>query len=419
MKKMIIDIGLDKTTVAKVNYSNKNYRILEVGEIENGVSLNNNGTINIKKITSVIKEKYKKEIKSYDVELILPSTMSAYLYKESGKKDKFQDTYDTQTGKLIDKIEIGIGDNGSYKMNEAIYYNKNAINTIVKEFYSQKINVTSIITNISAYQRTMPFFSDTEDAEYDQGAHLYIDVGLSDINCIIFEGNIPIYMKKSGYDLMSIYTAVKSRYEKLTLDQFLSVYTTMMPNTHVESSSPVIDDVIRISQTSEAKEAARKQEQEVLMATAFDDEMYQDETEDNQTDQTQSAETTNHTESGVIANLDNYTLDYEVKNEIKKEIHILMTEVINPEIRDVVNYARESYHIQNLLITSNSMTALNYINYSLSEVYNVFRNRELKDVYHVGNLKIDLSNLSNKPMTLLGCLGSIVCETSKGGKIYA
>lgn len=401
MKKIIINFGIENISVLRVEYKGKTCSVLNSHLIPANKLYNSNGTFDMKKVISKIKELLDKDELGLDVDIVLPSYMTRYEYFESDKKNREPESKESYIGKLTDRIKLNVGSNSHYKIDQVIYYSKKSVKAIQKELYNHNINVVSIVPSISAFQYSMPFY--ISDSEYSGVStnHLMVDIGLNQISCIIYEGNLPIYVKESGYSLYELYSNIKDRFTSLTFNQFMSVYNSMSKYDDIV----INDNVLNVDRSEVAIRAAIQRDQEKLQGAMFDDDLYDMK---NESTDVSGADA----ENSESVNLDSGTKQY-IKNEINNLFDILCR-----EIREVIDFAKNQYGAQSIDICCNDEKAHSYIAGQLSEIFSIRDYISLDEQYNFSNLTIDLSRAQQKTMEIIGCLGDITCSMKKGAEFY-
>ena len=405
MKKLVINIGLENVIITKVDVKGKAIKVIESVSIHSSKFYNNTGNIMIKKIIDAAGNKFPKDIHTLDVDIVLPNYLSSYGFWR-GSKDDIEKFHETYAGKLNDRIEFISGEYDGEKIHQVIYYNKNVINNMIKELYKEKINLNSIVTSISAYQRTLPFYFDSDEMDGSINTVLFVDVGLDTTKFIIFEGDNPIYYSESTYNLYDIFKRAKKNYDELTFGQFLNIFS----NTNPYSDYSQEKQIINISEQYEDIQKANAQELEQMFRDAFDESNYEN-MGNNADDSSEESDT--NADSSNLSNLDKA-----IRNEIYAEISTLLDNVMCTDIHDVGDYIAGEYGIQKIKVVSNSKTAMKFIRSQLSNVYDIFDKPELDRQYEISDIRIDLSDLYKKDVALVGGLGGLICNMakSKGGK---
>lgn len=399
MDKLIIDLGLENITVAKIQVKGKTVKVLEADQIPSEKCLTSNGNINIKEVINKLKEIHGDVANKLDTEIILPNHMSEYNFREVSKSEKTI-AKSKPSGKFDTVVDTVVSDKGSNKILGSISYTKSDIEAMTKELYRNNINVTCIIPSISAYYRAAGFMRYSDDSP-ENGYKLFVDIGVNNIKFIILANGLPVFCKDSDTNLSVTYQTVRERNQGLTMNQFIAIFRSSSPGSYRE-----FDDVLSVSQSYSAIKDAQEREYNKVMADAFDNSIY--EQEQNTDTNTNEAETQNNNVNGILADI-----DYSVKNETYKEIENTMSQV-SQQIREIIDYIHDTYSEQSVEIHSNSSVAMQYIQNKLSDVYYMQTNLELSNIYEIKNIRFDLERLHRKYYSLLGCLGEIVYRNHKG-----
>ena len=391
MKKLVIDFGTEEITVIKVEIKGKVYNVLSSDSLEINRYINDSGTVDVRKVVDEIKDRLGKEATSLDINIVLPDYMTRVQYKETEKLEglKPDDIKEPYGSKLTDKQIIHIGENGTDDITQLVFYSKQVLSGFIKEMYKQKMNVTSAISNYSAYQNTMPLLQRDGEDSGSAGAktRIMVMVGSHNIGCVVMFGNLPVYMKETGVSLYDLYQNIKEQANGLKFSEFMYRYIRTQPRSDFDIQNP---SKIHITQDNSEYEDVE------LTRDLFDSNLYE-------SDDTSAVEAGEHGDRVV--------------NIITSEVSTLMGMVCK-DVKEVVDYISDQYGGTVVEICTNSETARRFFIKDLSDVYDVFSENELAEYINVEGIEINLRKLNRKSLGLCGCIGSLICDIKKGEDFY-
>lgn len=390
MKKLIVDFGTEEITAIKVEIKGKVYKVLSSNSLEINRYINDSGTVDIRRVVDDIKDKLGKEATNLDINIVLPDYMTRVQYKETEKLEglKPDDIREPYGSKLTDKQIIYIGENGTDDITQLVFYNKQQLSGFIKEMYKQKINVTSAISNYSAYQNSMPLLmADGEDSgSAGIKTRIMVMIGSHNISCVVMFGNLPVYIKETGISLYDLYQNIKEQANGLKYSEFMYRYNRTEPRADFDIKNP---SAIRISGANETEN------EWAIDEDYFNSDMYETDKEESESD----------------------AFGDRAANVITGEVSTLMGMVCK-DVKEVVDYISDQYGSRTVEITTNSETARKFLVKNLSDFYDVYSEAELPEYINVEGNEINLKSLNRRSLNLCGCLGSLICDLKKGEDFY-
>lgn len=221
MKKLIINIGQDAVVGATYEQSGKNQNISRAFEFSCLNCYNNHGMLDFVKIVAGIKKSMPKEMRSLDVDLILPTFVTDVQYIDAiGSSEQAEE----KPAHNMTVKTVYIGENHTKKINEKITYNNKVLKGIIDLFYKENINVVRAVSNVSCYHNFMAVFNNDDIFSGNETkTHICMVWGVSKIYYIIMVGNLPIEVRVSDVKLTDLYRDIASMGGDLPLYQILNV----------------------------------------------------------------------------------------------------------------------------------------------------------------------------------------------------
>lgn len=400
MKKLIVDFGVENISLVKVDIQGKNTKVISEESFESSKYLNDSGAFDIKRVASAITSKMGKEATALDMEIVLPSYMTKSNYCETAEfnEKKSAKPEEQNKGKLTDKQVVFIGDSGAGSTTQTIYYSKKALKSFVRELYRAKFNVVSAIGQDSANYHSLVAIQEEESSNTPMSkTRVFVSVGITSISCTVIVGNMPVYIKETGYSLYDLYSNLKEQHESLSFAEFMAIYKKASPYNVYKAEE---GEVAYISKEGTSAEATKQRETNQIIASSFDESMYEDES-DAKTDEPKSLSSDNKIEAAVA-----------------REIQTIF-DMVCPEIKEVVDYTNNQYGAQTIEVCTNSLTARDYISFQISSIYNINGKVTINEQMTIGDNTIDLTALNKPDLRLMACIGAIVCSMKKGADYYA
>ena len=223
MKKLIINIGQEAVVGATYEVSGKDKIINRVFEFSCLNYYNNIGALEFPRIIATIKRLLPKDVRSLDIDLILPTYVTDVEYVDAidapddVSKNAKQDRY------LVKKT-VYIGENQIKKINQNISYNGKMIDGIVSAFHKEKLNVVRALSNISCYHNFMSVFNQEDIfSGNEHKTHICVVWGTSKIYYVIMMGNLPVEVRISDLKFTDMHRDIASMGGDLPLYQILKV----------------------------------------------------------------------------------------------------------------------------------------------------------------------------------------------------
>lgn len=398
MKKLILDFGIEKVSILKVDIKGKGIKVLDCFSLDSSKYYNDSGAIDIKALSNDIKEKVGKDATSLDMDIVLPDYMTKTEYRETErveglKPDEIKEPYNS---KLNDKLIAFLGDNGKDSTTQIVFYNKQVLKSFLKEMYKAGLNVVNAISSYTAYQNTIPVFQSisAEYGGYTSNTSLMVMIGTHNVNCVVFNNNLPVYMKECDISLYELFQTLKAQDGYTRFASLMEEYKEASPASILAYKKA---NVAYVSAESNTVEAKAEREMEEMMADAFDSSMYSDEPV-NKPEETASQRRQNHF--------------------ISSEVSLIMNKVCQ-NIREVADYVSDQYGAATLEVCCNSTVGIRYIEDQLSSIYKINSKQDMPSEINVGDIEIDLSNTNGLKVEFIGCLGEIISGIKKGADFYA
>ena len=392
MKKVVIDFGIESINIIKIEQRGKEINVISFDTINASKYLNDSGTYDVKQVATDIRAALGKDA-GLDIDIILPDYMSKSQYINSEKLDKVKnaDVKDQFNGKMNDKQVSFVGDNGTDSISQIIIFNKQILKSFIKEMYKAKLNVVSAISRYSAYQYTMPLFQDSGDTNFKN--HLFIQVGTHNVSCIVMMGNLPVYMKESGFNMYELYQNMKEQNPNMRYCEFIQAFCNSKPYNGFDVRNPVA----YVSEASTTEEA----EYDRRMSEMFnDDTIYED------------------YDNGKNSESDEIKLDKSISNRVSQEIQTFF-EIVCQDAKEVIDYINDQYRTQDIEVCTNSKVACQFINNQLSSIYKINDKNDFSDSISIGDTTIKMSNINNADANIIACLGNVIAGIKKGADFYA
>lgn len=368
MKKLILNIGQEAVVGVIYEAAGKTKSLRRVFEIPCIDYYNNMGRLDIMRIVSSVKKAMPRDVRSLDIDLILPTYVTDVEYV-----DAIEDQYDDHDEKneknkkkgLQNRVEktVFIGESQTRRVNQKIVFNIKELNAIVTAFHKENLNVVRALSNASCYHNFMAAFNATDAYGADFKAHICMVWGISKISYIIMLGNLPVEMYSSNYKLTDSYQDLAAMGCNLPLSQVIKVmnsfYLTPDPDAGLilEHSSNMITDGSRTIELADA-------------------------------------------EIALIENV----------------FYSFVTGLVD-EVRNVADYVRNKYTTGNINICTNSKLLDECLCKSISESYPIeyLNVKEKIEIYNDRFTLKSIPDLNDKYVPILGC---VVDGIKKGSDFY-
>ena len=231
MKKLIINIGQEAVVGATFDSSGKEQVIDRVFEFSSLPYYNNHGMIDFPRLVTGIKKYMPKNLKSLDIDLILPTYATDVEYVD------FVEVPDAKSGvdKGVSTKVVYIGEKQTKKISQKISYNNRILTNIIQSFHKEHLNVVRVLSNISCYHNFMAVFNQGDVfSGSEHKTHICVVWGTSKIYYIIMMGNLPVEVRVSDLRLTDVYKDIVSMGGNLPLYQILKVMDSFTLNTKPE-----------------------------------------------------------------------------------------------------------------------------------------------------------------------------------------
>lgn len=381
MQKIIINFGLGNVDIIKVDMTKNKCEVIDHKGIDCEKVYTANGTIDIKRAVSEIKTALGKDIE-LDVSIILPDYMTRVkLFElEDLTKQKLKDLKESFGNKLVNKQVSYIGKNSDYNMTQVILYNKKHMSSFIKEMHKQRINVVEVVSNFCALENSLPLVTNVMESIDNGGSknYLMIIVGTNSICTMVMKNNMPLYIKNHSYNLYNLYLNLRDLNNDLEFSDFIGAIKRVGPYEEADN----IQVVNLQKEESKDDEGLGASEDLDLYNNILDDGYINDKYDD------------------IIA----------------KELRTFV-EMLCQEIRDLTDLVNEKFGENSIEIVTNSKILQAFINYQLSDIFNVNENTNLSKILKIGDFQIE-SETIDLDLDSIESLGLVICNMKKEAEFY-
>lgn len=393
MKRVTISFKFDKTVALATESKGKITKVVKEVKIDNSKYYKDEGTLNYTELINQVKHELGKEYKDCNVYVVMPDYLTSINYVDSldytGKKEK--ELPDNANKTLKNKRLSYIGESNRRSISQIIYFNQKNIKDFTKELYKAKLNAVELLSHYTALHNSIVALNNTAISHEETKTRIVVDLGLWKTGLILFNNNLPIYIKNSDYNLMSCYKRLKTVYENMELGEFIQALNEISLEDEIEQEKIYIN---------ESDEDKREREIKEYNQFGFSDDIYDEDQAD--TKNTDSDSEDSLVETGFV-------------REVKLEV-LDMLKMLGTEIKETYDLATEKYSGYNIEIIGSSHLVRKFITKNLSS-FNI-NNHKLVVSINTDRSELDLSYEKELNIDSLLCIGSVIESLKKGADYY-
>jgi hypothetical protein len=361
VKKLIVNIGQEAVVGVSFEAKGKEKTLDRVFEFPTLPYYNNSGMIDFQAIAATIKKVLPKDVRSCDIDLILPTHVTDVEYLDA--VDAHSNSDKKKNAKLTEK-HVYIGENQTKRITEKITFNTKLLSQIITAFHKEKLSVVRALSNVSCYHNFMAIFNqDNTFAGTESKTHICIVWGSNKIQYIIMVGNLPVEIRTSDLKFTDVYRDVSVSGGDIPFNQILKAIDSF-------TLSPVPEVGLLLEHSTNQ---------------FFDGER-------------------------------SFTLSDAEIDTIKVRFHAFLTDLIN-EIRTLYDYVGHQYNTGSVFVCTNSRLVDECICKTVSDTFPI---EYLKcsgpiDIY---NDRFNFRSIAEITDRYAPILGSVIDEIKKGGDFY-